>query len=95
MTRLIALAVAATLASAPAFAADAPVVRVAYADLDLSERADAVALIERIEKAARAYCVAPGYSMRLSVRRCTRETTAELVARVNIPTLRVAYAETR
>jgi len=101
MTRFVALTVASALSmaapaiAAPAFAAEAPAVRVAYADLDLQNAADVRALLTRIEAAARIYCVAPGYSMRMSVRRCTREMTKEMVSKIDLPALRVAYAESR
>jgi UrcA family protein len=79
------LPVAAVAAQPPAFSVD-------YSDLNLANHADVETLFERIEKAARGYCAAPGYSMRMSVGRCTRKLTAETIASIDVPEVRIAYA---
>lgn len=69
---------------------------VRYADLDLTQAADADIMISRIERAARRVCRTGGVSdiaMRSSVRACAREAAANTIASMANPMVSARYAE--
>lgn len=70
----------------------APVqIRISSVGLDLSNPADAAAMIGRIEAAVRPACVTPGVSGARTTAGCVREITGDAIRRLGLPQLELAF----
>ena len=94
-TALATCAAVGAVGSAHAATADAPAIRVSYADLNLSTEEGSLALYARIVAAAHEVCAVDVFRDLRAVaasRTCTEQAIARAVRDVNNPTLASVYA---
>ncbi|MEL6862035.1 MAG: UrcA family protein [Pseudomonadota bacterium] len=101
-TLATAIAATASLALLPAFAAETEQVKtleLSIADYDISNPADARAVVKKIERAARKVCTLDRGPVplheRLQRERCEREAVANAVQSLNSDVVIAAFEETR